>query len=241
MSRATILTYHNIGIPPKGAKMRGLYVAPTMFRFQMWYLKVAGFKVVSLKEIIRFIDGSNEDENLVAITFDDGYQDIYENAYPVVKKYGYPATVFVVSDLIGKENLWDHENLNVRKRLLDWDTILELKGNGVDLGSHTKTHPFLTKLSANELDNEIIGSMEAMEERLKCTVESFCYPYGDYDERAVDSVRKAGYKAALTTRRGFVHKGDNPLELRRVPVNLNTHPLSFINKLHSDYEVKRGT
>ena len=99
--------YHNIGIPPKGVPLKSLYVTPRMFRFQMWYLKTAGFKVVSLQEILSFIKGNDSDERLVAITFDDGYQDFYDNAFPVLKTYKLPSTVFLVSDLVGKENIWD--------------------------------------------------------------------------------------------------------------------------------------
>jgi peptidoglycan/xylan/chitin deacetylase (PgdA/CDA1 family) len=236
MNRATVLMYHNIGIPPKEARLRGLYVKPRMFRFQMRYLKTAGFKVVTLKEIVDFIKGNDSKEKLVALTFDDGYQDFYENAYPVLKKYGYPSTVFLVSDMVGKKNLWDYEKLNIKKKLMDWDQIMELKEKNVIFGAHSKTHPYLTKISSEECEAEILGSKNVLEKKFGSPVDYFCYPYGDYNEGIARLVKSSNYHGAVTVQRGFVQKGDNPFEIRRVSVKLNTHPLSFLYKLHSNYE-----
>ena len=211
-----------------------------MFRFQMWVLKTAGFKVVSLHEILSFINGKASDERLVAITFDDGYQDFYDNAFPVLKTYKFPSTVFLVSDLVGKESLWDSHGVNSRKRLLHWDSILEMKNTGVTFGSHSKTHPFLSKLSVKELGDEIRDSKIILEERLKNPVDFFCYPNGDYDNRVLETVHTAGYKGAVTTKRGLIHRNDSPFEMRRSFIRYNTHPLLFLYKLHSKYEDRRG-
>lgn len=233
--------YHNIGIPPKGTALKSLYVTPRMFRSQMWYLKVAGFKVVSLEEILSFINDGISDERPVAITFDDGYQDFYENAYPVLKQYGFPSTVFLVSESVGKENQWDYEQLNVHKRLMDWDTVMMLQKDNVTFASHTKTHPFLTRLTETEMKDEIMNSKYALENRLGVPVKFFCYPYGDYNAKVVELVRQAGYLGGITTMRGLVHKHDNPFEMRRSFIRYNTHPISFLYKLHSGYEDRKGS
>jgi peptidoglycan/xylan/chitin deacetylase (PgdA/CDA1 family) len=238
--RAAILTYHNIGTPPEGSKMRGLYVTPLMFRFQMWYLKAGGFKVVPLSAILHFISNEINPERPVAITFDDGYQDFSDRAFPVLRQYGFPSTVFLVSALIGKENAWDSDVLGVRKKLMDRDTILELIAAGVEFGSHTKTHPFLTGLHGRDLEDELKGSRVYLEEAFPIPFKYFCYPYGDYNDTVTEAVRNAGYLCALTERRGFVCKGDDPFGIKRVAVQYNTHPLSFTYKLHSDYEIRKG-
>lgn len=235
--RAIVLMYHNIWIPPKGVSLKSLYVTPRMFRFQMWYLKTSGFNVVSLYEILSFINGKNSPKRLVAITFDDGYQDFYDNAFPVLKTYKFPSTVFLVSDLVGKESLWDSRG---KERLLHWDSILEMKDAGVVFGSHSKTHPFLSKLSWNELKDEIRDSKIMLEERLKNPVDFFCYPNGDYDNRVLETVAAAGYKGAVTTKRGLIHRNDRPFEMRRSFIRYNTHPMLFLYKLHSMYEDRRG-
>jgi peptidoglycan/xylan/chitin deacetylase (PgdA/CDA1 family) len=105
--RAIVLMYHNIGIPPAGKNALGLNVSPRMFRFQMWYLKTTDFKVVPLKDIGYFIHGGCTHDKLVAITFDDGYQDFFDNAYPILGAYNFSSTVFIVADLVGEENARD--------------------------------------------------------------------------------------------------------------------------------------
>jgi peptidoglycan/xylan/chitin deacetylase (PgdA/CDA1 family) len=231
--------YHNIGIPPKDTTFPGLYVTPRMFRFQMWYLKATGFTVVPLKEILSFIQGDVPDENLAAITFDDGCQDFYDNAYPILKAYGYPSTVFLVSDLVGKENLWDYEKVKERKKLMDWEIILKLRAEGITFGSHSKTHPFLSALSNNDMASEIKDSKSILEEKLQLPVDFFCYPYGDYDKGVMDMVGEAGYKGALTTKRGLVRRNDNPFEIRRSLIRKTTHPLLFMLRLHTNYEDRK--
>ena len=224
VKKSIVLMYHNIAVPPKETTARWLYVTPRMFRFQMWYLKVAGFKVAPLSEIVAYMQGYDSDKNLVAITFDDGYQDFYDNAYPVLRAYRYPSTVFLVSDLVGKENLWDYEKVHVRKKLINWDTILNLKGEGVTFGSHSKTHSFLSILSKEDIAKEIKDSKSFLEERLQLPIEFFCYPYGDYNEEIIDMVKGSGYKGALSTKRGLVRRNDNRFEIRRLFVSNITGP-----------------
>ncbi len=231
--------YHNIGMPPGSTTLRGVYVTPRMFGFQMWYLKHAGFRVVPLRDFFLSMREDSSDETLAALTFDDGYQDFYENAYPILRKHNFPSTVFLVSDLIGKENLWDHDKVGVRKRLLDWKTISKLKEEGVSFGSHSKSHPFLSRLSMDDVIDEVVNSKSDLEERLQVPVEFFCYPYGDYDERVKSAVREAGYSGAFTTKRGLVRRDDDPFEMRRCLVRKSTHPLLFMIKLHTDYEDKK--
>lgn len=243
LERASVLMYHNIATPPAGAKMRGLYVTPRMFRFQMWYLKRAGFRVVPLKEIVDIAKAGGKDKkqkNLVSLTFDDGYLDFFENAFPVLKKYGYPATVFVVPGLAGRHNLWDSDCLGAKKDLMDWEKIRYLNNNGITIGAHTQTHPRLSSLSPEDIKMEVFGSKAQIEEQTGRPADFFCYPYGDFNDVAVRVVKEAGFHGALSVERGFVSMGDDPFTLKRIPVWLNTWPLSFIYKLHSDYEARKG-
>lgn len=238
--RALVLMYHNIAEPPQGDRLRSLYVTPGMFSFQMWYLKKAGFRVVPLEDILAFARGERDDDRMVSLTFDDGYEDFILNAFPVLKRYGYPSTVFIVSEMVGRDNLWDCDNMKTRKRLMSWEQMAGLRGGGVAFGSHTKTHPFLSKLEDRDVICEVRDSRTLLEERLGQPVDFFCYPYGDYDTRTVEALKRAGYHGALTTQRGFVHRGDDPYEIRRSFIRLNTHPLLFAYKLHSLYEDRKG-
>jgi peptidoglycan/xylan/chitin deacetylase (PgdA/CDA1 family) len=237
---AFILMYHNIAHPPANGRLKGLYVSPAMFRFQMWYLKVAGFAVVPLREIVGLTGNSSPHKKVVALTFDDGYEDFYDNAFPVLKEYRFPATVFVVSDLVGATNTWDADSLGIRKRLMAWDRIRELSAHNIFFGSHTRTHPFLTRIGNDRAREEIYRSKKTIEEQAGSSVEAFCYPYGDCNDTVKNIVREAGYKVAVTTNRGSVHAGDDPLVLRRAFIRYNTHPLLFLCKIHTGYEDRRG-
>jgi peptidoglycan/xylan/chitin deacetylase (PgdA/CDA1 family) len=239
MNRAAVLTYHNIGAPPKGAKLRGLYVRPRMFAFHMLWLAIAGFNVGTLDDMLAFSKGRGSRKRLVALTFDDGYADFYRNAYPVLKRCRFPAAIFVLSDPGLKENAWDAERLNMRKRLLSGNEIEELKRHDISFGCHTKTHPRLSTLSDRDIESEVSGSKGELEARLGRPVRFFCYPYGDFDQRVVAEVKQAGYAAAFTEKRGFVYSGDDPFALKRIPIRLNTHPLALIWKLHTNYEEHR--
>ncbi len=230
--------YHNIGVPPLRAKMKGLYVLPTMFRFQLWFLKKAGFRVVTISEML---ECKNSNERLAAITFDDGYEDFYKNAMPILEQYGYPATVFVVSNLIGRSNLWDTARYGgVSEPLMDLKQLREIKAKGIEIGSHSKTHADLSRLDPEGLKVEIEGSKTQLEEALQSPIDLFCYPFGAYTPEAIDLVRQSGYRAAISTKRGSFRAGDNLYELRRIPVRLNTHPILFAYKVLSEHEDRKG-
>jgi len=230
--------YHNIGVPPLGARMKGLYVLPSMFCFQLWFLKKAGFRVVTISEML---DCRDNNERLATLTFDDGYEDFYKNALPLLEQYGYPATVFVVSSLIGRSNLWDTARYGgVSEPLMDLEQLREIRARGIEIGSHSKTHADLTKLDTGSLTEEIEGSKRQLEGLLGPPIDLFCYPFGGYTPQAIEVVRKAGYRAALSTKRGSFRVGDNPFEIRRIPVRLNTHPILFAYKVLSNYEDRRG-
>jgi peptidoglycan/xylan/chitin deacetylase (PgdA/CDA1 family) len=117
---------------------------------------------------------------------------------------------------------------------------LKLKGEGVTFGSHSKTHPFLSRLSEKDVMEEVINSKSALEDKLQLPVEFFCYPYGDYDRRVIDLVKNAGYKAAFTTKRGLIHRYDDPFEIRRSFIRNTTNPILFVLRLCSDYENRKG-
>ena len=239
MAKATILMYHNIAQPPPGVKLRSLYVTPDMFRFQMWYLKQAGYQVVSLDEIADFVQPGSPtqgSEKKIALTFDDGFADFYHHAFPILQEYGYTATVYLVSGQIGNFNTWDAHKLNAEKSLMNWQMIKVLSKGGITFGSHTQSHPFLTELSTSQAMEEIAGSKAALEDQLDCSVNHFCYPSGNYNDRITELVKSAGYKTATVTEQGYIHRGDDPFMLKRLFIKYRTYPPSFMYKLHFQYD-----
>lgn len=237
---ALIFMYHKIGIPKGSGLQRNLYVTPQMFRMQMRYLKITGFRVVPMDDMVRLTRGEDVGSKLVALTFDDGFRNFYEHALPVLQEFRYPATVYAVSDLIGRDDAWETCGDGTREPLMTEPQLRECGNYGIEIGSHTKSHPRLTSLSPERLRQELQGSRQSLEERLGAPVRHVCYPYGDCNAAVVSAAAAAGYVSGATTQRGRVHVGDNPLELRRTFIRHATNPFLFLLRLHTGYEDRKA-
>lgn len=235
-----ILMYHQIDTPPvRGTPLRGLVVSPGSFARQMGLLRLLGYRGLSMHDLEPYLQGKSKGK-VVGITFDDGYQNNVKNALPVLTKYGFTATCYGVSSMIGGTNSWDLDIGVAQKPLMtasDWRTWLQA---GMDIGSHTRTHADLTQLSAEAAVNEIATSRRELEDRLACEVRHFCYPYGRFDATHRQLVQQAGYVTATTTRRGKAQPGDDLYTLRRVLVAQASTPVQFAWKIVSSYEDRRG-
>lgn len=239
MDTVPILMYHNLGTPPPGARLRNLYVRPRAFARQMALLALLGFHGLSMSAALPYLRGERRGR-VVAITFDDGYVDTLEQALPVLQHHGFTATCYFVSRRSGGYNDWDAAQLGVKKPLMNEAQLHAWHAAGMEVGSHTRTHPRLTSCSDAALQEEIAGSKADLEALTGSRVSQFCYPYGDFDARVTAAVRAAGYAAATTTQRGRARPGDEALRLRRVLVSGGTLPHLFLLKLFTSYEDKRG-
>lgn len=239
MMHIPILMYHQIDVPPpSGTPLRGLVVSSGSFARQMRLLRLMGYTGLSMRDLEPYLLGEKHGR-VVGITFDDGYQNNLHNALPVLQKHGFTATCYAVSSMIGGTNSWD-QGLVAEKPLMneaDWRTWL---GNGMDVGSHTRTHADLNASSPEQARDQIAGSKQELEDRLGCEVRHFCYPYGRFRDEHTRMVQDAGYITATTTRRGRVQPGDDLMTLRRVLVAQATHLLHFTLKVATVYEDRRG-
>lgn len=199
----TILNYHKVD----DMKI-ALSVSPKEFDEQMAFLKSQGYHSITPKQLMDFIEqgGALPDKPLL-ITFDDGYADNYTNAFPILKKYGYCATVFIVTDFISSD-----------QRFMTWEQVSELQANGFTIGSHTMQHLPLTDLDVSTMQRELIGSKEALKKQLGVTEFYFAYPTGAYDLSIASAVKECGYRAAFTIRYGNTDKASYPYALERIPV-----------------------
>ena len=233
-----ILMYHQIDEPPKrGTPLRGLTVAPQSFALQMKLLKLLGFKGLSMQDLQPYLRGEKIGK-VVGLTFDDGYQNNAQNALPVLHKYGFTATCYGVSSMIGGTNSWDRGQVAEKPlmRLADWHAWLAA---GMDVGSHTRTHAKLTELPPNQARCEITQSKEELELALGCHVNHFCYPYGWFAPEHRAMVQEAGYLTATTTQRGRAAAGADMFTLRRIMVARATHVVQFAAKILTAYEDRR--
>ncbi len=217
-----ILAYHHVGPRPSRPRLKGLYLHPKLFAAQMAELAGAGFLAPPLDSIFTRSADANPS---VFLTFDDGFRDVFEHALPVLTQHHFFGIQFLVSDLLGKTNLWQQRVGDVSQPLMDEVRVREWLAAGQQIGSHTRTHPWLTRLSEDAAREEIVASKKALEDKFGFPVEHFCYPYGDWDQRVSDLVAEAGYRSACTTAAGINPPGASPFALKRFTARYPTRNL----------------
>ncbi len=201
-----ILMYHHVGIP--SGKWRLNTVSEQSFEYQMAFMKRHGFRVISFDDLVEGIKkGHNFNRNTVVLQFDDGYEDNYQYAFPMLKKYGFPAMFFLVSDKVGTPDF------------MTWDQVREVEKYNISAGAHTRHHAYLPKLSLAQAQDEIAGSKREIESQLGHTIDYFAYPTGGFTEGIKALVANAGYKAAVTTNRGKDRFNLDLYELKRIHMN----------------------
>lgn len=189
-----ILTYHQIAVTTYKEDPLRLAIPPQRFEAQMKYLFKRGFVTMTLDELIGMVKGINRAcGRRIVITFDDGYLDNYTNAFPILKKYGYSATIFLVSSFIGKMDSWRIES---QTRLMDWSHVREMSRYGICFQSHTATHLDLTTLADDVVSEELIEARKKIEDVLGIPVKHLAYPYGRYNKRVMRLTNDAGYASA---------------------------------------------
>jgi len=200
-----ILMYHSLD---KSRVATYAAVDSEVFRKQMEFIRVGGYKVVSLSEYCKLLkEGETIPRNLVVITFDDGYKDNLK-AIEVLKEFGYPVTIFVIAKEIGRGGFLSRENI------VSFLTDEKVK---VNIGSHTLSHAYLPDQERSVMKREIFQSKSQLEKNFSQDVETFSYPIGGFTEEALSDVEEAGYLCACATNRGFSRKL-NRFALRRIKI-----------------------
>lgn len=230
--------YHSIESVSKKTVMKSLNVPPRRFKFQMFILKLLGYKGLSLRELEPYLKGKM-DGKVFGITFDDGYQNNLLNASSILAKYKFSATCYIVTDNIGSFNTWDFAKGITQKPLMNDREIRQWLRLGFDIGAHTKNHVDLTNIDINKSQEEIHDSKIFLEEKFNISIEDFCYPYGSLNEKVVKLVEASGYLRATSMQRGRSSGESNKFLLPRIPINYNTLPYLFLIKFFTHYEDKR--
>lgn len=210
--RIPVLTYHAVGDGP-----RPLFTPTRLFEAHLAALEKAGLRSVSLSAVVDALAGGKAaPEKSVVLTFDDGYRSFAEEAWPRLQAHGFGATVFLVSDRCGGDNLWPTQKPGVpRSALLDWDQAGRLASEGVELGAHGRTHAPLTLLPEAEAEAEVAGSRAAIESRTGGRVRLFAYPYGASSPRTEAIVRRH-FDGAVSVRLGLARPSSGRFQIPRV-------------------------
>lgn len=198
----------------------------------MAFLHAARYHVLSLRELVTGLEGrASIPKRAVHLTFDDATVDFADEAWPILRRYEFPATVFLVSDRIGKRAEWLGKIGGEDVPLMDAETILRLQSEGVRFGSHTRTHAHLVGLDNERLNDEVSASRTALAELLGRDVFAFCYPYGEVNRAVLRAVGNAGYRLGFTGERNHATRGTHPLILPRHTVSFGTGIAGFYWKL----------
>jgi len=211
-ARVPILMYHYISAPPPNAdRLRiNLSVTPEAFERQLQYLQANGYTTIRLYDLhAHLTTGRPLPRKPIILTFDDGYRDHYEHAFPLLKKYGMHGTFFITTDFINFGN----------PNHLTWEMVKEMAAAGMDIESHARTHRDLRKRSFQFLVWEILGPIEQITAHTGKRPRFFCYPSGRYDEAVIRVLRSVETWGAVTTEHGYVHTLANAMTWRRLRVH----------------------
>jgi peptidoglycan/xylan/chitin deacetylase (PgdA/CDA1 family) len=207
------LTYHKLGLRPRGVRLKGLYLDTRLFDRQLSELRKAGFKAVCPAELTGR-DG-NPGRN-IALTFDDGFANVVRYGLEPLARHGFRAIEYLVADRLGGYNEWETQEGEVRAALMDAAQVKEWLAAGHDIGSHTLTHPHLTRMSHSRAREEVFASKKKLEDVFGVPVRHFCHPYGDWNASVRDLVIAAGYETACTTEFGVNGAATSSFEIRRI-------------------------
>lgn len=198
-----VLAYHRVGYTTDN-----LTVTPERFSNDLDSLQQRGYCSITLGEFQNFMSDRNVElpEKPVVITFDDGYLDNFQNAYPILKRHGMVGTFFIITDM-----LWTQDRLTP-------ENIVEMEQGGMSFGSHSVTHRALGELDQATVYDELVNSKAVLESVLGKKVDAIAYPRGSYNERVVQIAKNVGYNIGFTVREGICLKDSPEFELRRIPI-----------------------
>jgi peptidoglycan/xylan/chitin deacetylase (PgdA/CDA1 family) len=237
--RIPIVMYHSISdnLFGKSHPYYQINTAPRIFAQQMRYLHENGYRTVAPDDLTNDSVWTRGNEKLVCITFDDGYRDFYPHAFPILRRYGFSAIIYLATSRIRKT-----PEVYEGAEYLCWDEVREMHANGIQFGSHTVTHPDMRSLAPEQIGYELGSSKEKIEFELGAAVTSFAYPYAfpEEDIRFVryfrDLLETNGYTNQVTTILGTATQGSDLFFLPRIPANTWDDPALFKAKLDGGYD-----
>jgi peptidoglycan/xylan/chitin deacetylase (PgdA/CDA1 family) len=215
-----ILSYHSVSEGEAKPAYRPYVVDPHGFEQQMAHLRQNGYASLTVTDFIRTraSDRSSLPERPIVITFDDGLEDFYSRALPILNKYGLVATLYIVTGLVGHRSAWLDASGEGGRPMLTWSQISEISAAGIECGAHSHSHPELDTLSRAVCRAEIVQSKECLEARLGRPVTSFAYPYGLHGPRVRQMVRDAGFASACAVKHAMSSPDDDPFSLARISI-----------------------
>ena len=228
----SILMYHQVGDFEPMPAHRSTYCHYKRFEAQMGFLHRFRYRVLSMDEALACLNRERPvPPRAVVLTFDDGYENFYEYAWPVLERYEFPSMVYLLSGLLGQPSAWFEKDGRATPPLMGRERILLLRRLGVDFGSHGVSHAKLAEVAPDQVIQEVTASKQQLEALLDEEVRHFCYPFGSHDATALEAVERAGYHSAVTCQRAAATPAFDPLLLPRKAVSYGDNLAGFFWKL----------
>ena len=223
-----ILAYHRVCEKKSSERIAS---SVKQLKWHIKFLRNRGFTFYTLKQWLNG-DVSSNSSKAAILTFDDGWRDNYELAFPVLKKFGISATVFLITDYIGLDAMPEGMAEIKGRRFLTLKMINEMSKYGIDFGSHTSTHRVLTKCSSQEAFRELANSRDKVNNLLRTNVTTICYPKSQVNDSVISLAIKAGYEYGVVTQpfRKQSNGLNSPLALPRVGIYSTDNKLRFLIK-----------
>lgn len=231
--RVPVLMYHRVGKAHNDWEAR-YTISADNFAAHMGALARKGYTAVGIDAFLDWLDGGPPlPKGALLVTFDDGFRGVREHALPTMEALNWPFTVFLVSDLIGGQDVWTQASnpSGATYPLLNAEEISDMSGRGVTFFSHTRSHADLPTLDDNDLADQLGGSRKALAGLLGHDVPYLAYPFGRLDERVETATRAAGYRAAFSTQPGFNRRDVNRFRIRRIDVFGTDTPTMLLRKV----------
>ena len=231
-----VVMYHRVINKSENEGIHGTYIYENIFREHLKYLKDNNFSVITFEDLnnIGWRNRFDKNKKYIIITFDDGYVDNYELAFPILKEFNFKATIFLMGE--STYNEWDVKADGEKSfPLMSVEMIKEMQDYGIEFGAHTFNHPKLNKLSNDEIKHQIVDVKKPLEEKIGREIITFAYPYGILNDYAKKMVEEASYTFGVATDSGSVCLSDDLYQIRRIAIFPNTNLFSFKRKVKGNY------
>lgn len=229
-----VLLYHKIDRPTPDVKIRGAFTSPRRFERQMSYLVRSGYRFLSASSMAdQYLELGRFPDRSVCITFDDGWKDNYTHAFPILKKFEIPATVFVVPACVGATTAMVTADGEGSREHMSAEDIREMSASGIEFGSHSMSHRLFDRIDAGEVESEVSESKNYLEDLLQRDCRVFAYPAGFFTEFSQSAVKRAGYIAAFSTVYGRDDNSDVFALNRSEILHRHGYPFRFARRIRS--------
>ena len=234
-----ILMYHALA-EQRDPFASPLHLSPDMFRRQIEWLASNRYQAITPDELPSKLSKNKDGDKFCLISFDDGYHSLFVHAAPLLKKYGFAATLYLTAAITGQNNFdamqgVDPVTIPAGDRPLSWQEVKEMAANGWSVQSHSVSHADHSRLSSDQMLQELNESKRIIEQQTGQPVHHYAFPFGKYNAAALKMVKEAGYKSAATVHSGLCSATGDPYRLPRLELNINDTMTGFINKIEKGF------